>query len=332
MRPTRRGRSALLASIVALSFGCAANQAPSDFEEPASPIKAAAAEARTLSTVRVNGVELGYQSRGRGETVVFVHGSLVDYREWGPVAQQLENQYHTITYSRRYNYPNTNPLTDTDHSAVVEGEDLAALIGELELGPVDLVAVSYGAYTAMVVALRHPHLVRSLTIVEPPLLRWAPELPGGEAHYDEFFVMWRASRDAFVRGDSEAALRVALDWFVGPNGMEQLPPEVLAVLKSNSEEWRALTLSSNAFPQITPEQVHKLECPVLMISGGRSYPVLQLIDTEIEKRLANGRPRRNSRCVQRAASDLCRCNPHLSHTALALSDGGEGERKLQLPA
>ena len=41
--------------------------------------------------------------------MVFVHGSLVDYTEWGPVAQLLENRYRTIAYSRRYNFPNGNP-------------------------------------------------------------------------------------------------------------------------------------------------------------------------------------------------------------------------------
>ncbi len=281
---------ALLAGIVFCpSDVSAANKAHQGSEATVPPAEATTSEAETLSTVCVNGVELGYESRGKGETVVFIHGSLVDYREWGPVAQQLEDQYRTITYSRRYNNPNTNPLTGADHSAIIEGEDLAALVRELELAPVNLVGVSYGAYTAMAVARQHPHLVHSLTIVEPPLLRWVPGLPGGDVLYDEFFVMWQASRDAFARGDSEAALRLTLDWFVGPNGMDQLPPEVLAVLKSNIEEWRALTMSSDAFPQITPEEVHEFKFPVLMISGGRSYPILQLIDAEIEKRLANGR-------------------------------------------
>ncbi len=245
--------------------------------------------AKPLPTIRANGVKLHYQSVGAGEPIVFVHGGLVDYREWTAVAEQLKGKYHTITYSRRYNYPNNNPLAGVDHSAIIEGEDLASLIRGLGLGPVNLVGVSYGAYSAMIVALRHPKLVRSLTIVEPPLLRWAPELPGGGALYDEFFVMWNATRDAFVRGDSEAALRISLDWFVGPGGMGRLPPEDLAMLKSNIKEWRALTTSRNAFPNITRDEVKGLKIPVLMISGGKSYPILQLIDAEIERRLADGR-------------------------------------------
>jgi pimeloyl-ACP methyl ester carboxylesterase len=94
-----------------------------------------------LSTVRVNGVTLHYQIRGKGEAIVFVHGSLGDYREWGPVAQQLEDAHRTVTYSRRYNYPNSNPIAGTEHSAIIESEDLYALIYRLKLRPADLVGV-----------------------------------------------------------------------------------------------------------------------------------------------------------------------------------------------
>jgi pimeloyl-ACP methyl ester carboxylesterase len=61
------------------------------------------------------------------------------------------------------------------------------------------------------------------------------------------------------------------------------------MLKNNIKEWRALTTSRDAFPEITPEEVHGIKIPVLMISGGRSYPILQLIDAEIEKQLSFGR-------------------------------------------
>jgi non-heme chloroperoxidase len=280
-------------AVVVLIVGLALRPSIADAAHEPPPESGATAEpnapASLLSSVRVNGVTLHYQSRGKGRAIVFVHGSLADYREWGPVVQRLEDAHRTVVYSRRYNYPNSNPNVGTKHSAIIESEDLAVLIYRLKLRPVDLVGVSYGAYTAMLVALRHPELVRSLAIVEPPLLRWAPRLAGGDKLSDEFFTMWNAARDAFIRGDSEAALRVSLDWFLGPNSMDQLSEGDLATLKNNIKEWRALTTSRDAFPEITPEEVHGMKIPVLMISGGRSYPILQLIDAEIEKQLTFGR-------------------------------------------
>jgi predicted deacylase/pimeloyl-ACP methyl ester carboxylesterase/leucyl aminopeptidase (aminopeptidase T) len=243
----------------------------------------------SLSVIRVNGVEIHYHEGGSGDPIVFVHGGLVDLREWVRVANELRDTYRTIVYSRRYNYPNQNRLATTAHSSAVEAEDLAALIRELGLGPVHIAGISYGAYTALLTAIAHPELVRSLVIVEPPLLGWAPALPGGQVLHDDFMAMWNASGLAFARGDSVAALRAAIDWFVAPGAMDMIPPEFVAMLMGNIEEWRALTTSTDPFPNLTREALHGIEAPILMISGGRSYPVLQLIDDEVERNLRVGR-------------------------------------------
>lgn len=243
----------------------------------------------TLLAVRVNDAMLHYYELGSGEPIVFVHGALVDFREWGPAARELSSAYRTIAYSRRYNYPNPNRLAATDHSALVEADDLAALIRELGLGPVHVAGISYGAYTGLMTAIRHPELVRSLVIVEPALLRWAPALPGGQELYDDFMAMWKKSGDAFTLGDSLAALSAALDWFVAPGAMESIPPAFVAMLMGNIEEWRALTTSTDPFPELTPETLYSIEAPILLISGGRSYSVLRLIDGEVERHIRTGR-------------------------------------------
>ncbi len=253
------------------------------------PANLAAPEQEKLAKVRVNGVDLHYLDRGSGEPIVFVHGSLVDYREWAPVAALLGDRYQTITYSRRYNHPNTNPMTSSDHSALVESEDLVALVRALGLERVHLAGISYGAYTVLLTTLRHPEIVRSAILVEPPLMRWAPELPGGAGLADEFNRVWRATGDAFRAGDREGALRTSIDWFLGPGASDNLPPEFAAMLRGNLEEWRALTTSTDAFPTVSRDEVRAVSAPVLMISGGRTMPVLKLTDDELEKQLQGER-------------------------------------------
>jgi pimeloyl-ACP methyl ester carboxylesterase len=254
-----------------------------------APEAGAAAASAGLAMVDAGGVELHYVDRGRGDPIVFLHGGLVDYREWEAVATQLSRDHRTITYSRRYNYPNRNPFSASSHSATVEGEDLAALIRGLELGPVHLAGISYGGYAALYTALRHPELVRSVTIVEAALVHWAKELPGGDELYEDFMAMWQASADAFARDDSVAALRAAVDWFVAPGVFERLPADFLARLTSNIREWRALTTSADAFGVIAPADLQTLNVPVLMITGGRSYPLFRLVDAEVERHLPDVR-------------------------------------------
>ncbi len=68
----------------------------------------------------------------------------------------FSRHYKVIAYSRRYNFPNHNFPCVPDYSAAVDAEDLAALIMRLKLGPVHVVAHSYGGYAALFLAARHP--------------------------------------------------------------------------------------------------------------------------------------------------------------------------------
>jgi non-heme chloroperoxidase len=266
-----------------------------------------------LSKARVNGVELHYLDRGQGEPIVFVHGGLADYREWGPVAKELENGYRTITYSRRYNFPNDNRLSAPDHSAIVEAADLAALNRHLRLGAMHVVGASYGAQTALELALREPQMVRTLTLVEPPLIRWLPELPGGAALFDEFYGgTWQATGAAFERGDPMGALRISLDYFVGPGGIDKIPAEFRTALLANILEWQALTTSRDAFPPISREQIRNLQIPVLMLSGGKTYPMLRLTDNELERHLQNGR----RQIIPDGTHDVCSEQPSVCAAAI----------------
>ena len=127
----------------------------------------------------VNGVELHYISAGAGEPVILLHGGQGDYRSWEPQMAALSRYYHVISYSRRYNFPNQNPQTATNHSVLVEAADLAALIKALRLKRANLVGTSMGAATALTLAIEHPNMIRSLVLAEPPMLAWAKHFQDG---------------------------------------------------------------------------------------------------------------------------------------------------------
>ena len=243
-----------------------------------------------LHHVQVNGVELHYTDIGKGTPIVFIHGGLVDYREWLPTIDALGPGYRSIAYSRRYNYPNHNPLPDLrNHSAVVEAEDLRALIERLGIQPVNLVGVSYGGFTALLLAMEHPEMVRSLVVVEPAILSWLPDIPGGQALLDDFNSrLIIPTRSAFRSGKPDDALRVATSYFVGSNdAYDHIPSEFREMLRANIVEWEAIMTSSNAFPMVDRASVHQLSMPILMLSGEKSYAIGKAIDAELERVLVN---------------------------------------------
>lgn len=250
--------------------------------------EAAAVQDSELQPVRMNGVELHYTDRGAGAPIVFVHGGLADYREWEPVAQALPEGFRTVVYSRRHSFPNRNAPPTADHTMLREVEDVVALIEELRLGPVHIVGTSYGAFVALMVALHRPDLVRTVTAAEPPLLHWLRDIEGGREPHDRFYsTVMRPSAAAFASGDSVGALTVALDHFVGPDGINQIPPEVRAMLLANVEDWRAITTAPDALPEVTREQLAALTVPVLFLSGERSADLHRLIDPEAARVIPN---------------------------------------------
>ncbi|HET9446778.1 MAG TPA: alpha/beta fold hydrolase, partial [Steroidobacteraceae bacterium] len=116
------------------------------------------AQAGEPRKVSVDGAELHYIEQGKGEPLILLHGGQGDYRSWQPHIEALSPDHRVISYSRRYHYPNDNPLRP-DHSALVDAEDLAALVASLDLGSVHLVGTSYGALTALAFAIAHPERV-----------------------------------------------------------------------------------------------------------------------------------------------------------------------------
>ena len=239
-----------------------------------------------LQKIKVRDVELHYKILGQGRPVIFVHGGLVDYREWHPVAMSLSKNYQTIVYSRRYNFPNRNDVPLKDFSAATEAEDLAELIRALKLTDVNVVGSSYGAYTALLLALRHPDQVRSLILAEPPLMEWLKEIKGGDAVYEDFnHRLLNPIRTALKEDESNRAIQIAFEFFLGPDAMNQVPAEYVEVIRANLKEWKALTSSTNMFPAISRTEIRGIQKPVLMLSGGKTYQIGKLLDPEIEKEL-----------------------------------------------
>ncbi len=115
----------------------------------------------SLKSVDIRGEKLHYVERGEGETLIFVHGVLSDYRSFLPRVEPYSKDYHAVTYSRRYAWPNRQEFDESvDYTVRIHAADLYAFIQKLNLGKVHLVGHSYGAFTALKMALDHPEVVK----------------------------------------------------------------------------------------------------------------------------------------------------------------------------
>jgi non-heme chloroperoxidase len=280
----------------------------------APALAANAPEVAAVAAVRVNGVELHYVDRGSGVPILFIHGGLADYRELAPVADALPDGFRTVTYSRRHSFPNRNAPPRSDHSMLRDVEDAAALIEKIGLGPVHLVGTSYGAFTSLMLALHRPDLVRSVIAAEPPLLHWLADIDDGPEAYDHFYAaVMLPSAAAFAEDNPVGALTVALDYFVGPDGINQIPADFRDMLLANVEDWRAITTAPESLPQVTREQIAAISVPALLISGGKTADVHRLIDPEVERVIPNAK----RVIIAEGTHDMCSEQPAACAAAIA---------------
>jgi pimeloyl-ACP methyl ester carboxylesterase len=248
---------------------------------------AGSAESVTSAVDVGDGITLHYVERGSGTPVVFVHGSLSDYRYWDAQLSAFSGQYRAIAYSRRYNPPNENPAR-TGYSAVTDSEDLAAFVTKLRLGRVYVIGHSYGALTALFLAMRHPEVVRAVVLAEPPAIPLLRHLPveqadrGNAMFADIQKRMVEPMQRRFAAGNTEGGVETFIDYvFNDPHawaGMSQA--DRTATLRA-AHEWEVMMTSGQLFPDIDPAAVSKISVPVLVMSGGISYPFIQYIDQEL---------------------------------------------------
>ena len=107
---------------------------------------------------------LNYMTFGdeKSRPVMIVHGLYGSGRNWGVIAKRLSDQFFVITVDLRNH--GDSPWLDT-HNYHVMADDLVEVINSLNINP-NIIGHSMGGKAAMVLALKHPNLVRNLIIAD----------------------------------------------------------------------------------------------------------------------------------------------------------------------
>jgi pimeloyl-ACP methyl ester carboxylesterase len=243
-----------------------------------------------LKAVFVNGDSLHYIDIGKGDPVVFVHGTLGDYRTWKAQMDTFAKNHRVISYSRRFAYPNRQVINDSaDYSVIPHANDLAEFIKLLNLGKVHLVGHCYGGYTALLTTISHPELVRSLTLGEPPVVSLLNNVPGGDTLMNNFGLRaFVPAREEFKNNNKERAEQVFLGGVTGDSLYYlKLSQKDRDIMMDNWLELRRFVFSKLANPPITCDELKKIKTPVLLLKGDRSPLILTSIIDELDNCLTN---------------------------------------------
>ncbi len=226
-----------------------------------------------VKNIEINGREFHYVEQGDGQPpVIFIHGALDDYRCWQFQIDSFSSKYRTISYSRRFAYPNKwIGNIAQDNTIEDNAKDLAEIIRKLDLAPAHLVGASYGAFVALYCVSKNPHLAKTMVLNEPPIfgfLATSPLKEDVELHQRFRTRVLSPTQDASRVGDFKKAAQVAIDGILEiENFFEQLPEEGKQFLMDNARSLES-ELQSAMSTSFTIEDVKQITAiPTLLVKG-----------------------------------------------------------------
>jgi pimeloyl-ACP methyl ester carboxylesterase len=253
-----------------------------------------------VKTATVNGTTLAYREEGEGEPVSFVHGGESDLRTWEQQLPVVGRSYRAITYSRRFARPNEDIDPEADDPMLPHVEDLAAFLREIDAAPAHLVGNSWGAFISLLTAVRHPDVVRTLVLEEPPVLSlFMKNTPPRPAELLRLFASRPRTgiallkfgagtvapvQKAFRRGEDDKAMRIFSEGVLGRESFERLPEGRKVQMRDNLSALRAQMLGAG-FPPLGDDEVRGIGAPVLLVTGERSPLVAIRLTDRLEELL-----------------------------------------------
>jgi non-heme chloroperoxidase len=229
-----------------------------------------------LKNIEINGRQLHYVEQGGGggegqPPVIFIHGGLDDYRCWQFQVDSFSKKYRSISYSRRFAYPNKwIGNIAQDNTIEDNAKDLAELIRKLDLGPAHLVGASYGAFITLYCIFRNPELAKTMVLNEPPILSFLGRSPIKEDV--ELLQQFRTrvlnpTEGAFKRGDFKKAAQIFIDRVMEiDNFFDQLSEEDKQLLMDNARSLEG-ELESAQPSSFSIEDVKQIRIPTLIVKG-----------------------------------------------------------------
>jgi pimeloyl-ACP methyl ester carboxylesterase len=115
-----------------------------------------------MPKLRINDIDLYYESAGEGQPILFIHGLGSSNQDWEKQTPFFSKHFQAITFDLRGHGRSQKPRGP--YSMKLFASDTAELIKSLGIAPVHVVGISLGGMIAFQLAVDHPGLIRSLVI------------------------------------------------------------------------------------------------------------------------------------------------------------------------
>ncbi len=214
-----------------------------------------------------------------------IHCSLSHSGAWTALAGELSDKLHMTAFD----IPGHGKSEDWDHRGEYQAVT-TAMAADFPTGPVDVMGHSFGATVALRLAIEQPHLVRSLTLIEPVFFAVAyDDVPGLRERQN---IMQQPQIEAVARGDMVAATR-AFNALWGDDDMpwDSLPKQMrINMIKRFGAILSAgPAVEDDVGGMLRPGRIEGVSVPTLLLEGANSPEVLGLVNKGLARRLLQSR-------------------------------------------
>lgn len=213
-----------------------------------------------FKSIKVAEAELEVSDVGVGEPVVLVQTALMADELQHLATHPSLRAYRRIAYHRR-GYAGSSPA-EGSRSIEREAADCRALLDELQVARAHVVGLSFSGAISLQLAADRPHLVHTLTLIEPP--------PVHVPSASEF----RAANQRLLQTRHEHGLGAALDEFLtileGDDWrrvFEQRLPGSVAQMNQDAGTFFDVDIPALLDWRFSPTEATHVDCPVLYMGG-----------------------------------------------------------------
>lgn len=225
------------------------------------------------------GAAVYVKRQGQGAPMLMLHCSLASHEALLRLAAMVDDQFAVTLmdhpgHGRSASWAGTPSVVDLSMAQALE------LIDE----PAHVVGHSLGGLVALRMAVEAPQKISAMTLIEPVLMS-AAKGPGADQHAKD----WAPFQNAIDAGDHEAAARhfVGL-WGVGvPWG--RLPESQRRAFVSQIHLVGSTTSDVADDPAGVEASLPQITCPVTLIEGTQTQPIVAEIHDTLEAALPNVR-------------------------------------------
>ncbi len=160
-----------------------------------------------------DGVKLYFEDTGKGHPILFLHEFVGDHRSWLHQVRYFSRRYRCIVTAARGYPPSDVPTDGSDYGWETTLGDAVHVLDHLNIERTHVVGLSMGAYTGLMLAVRHGDRISALAAAS-----------GGSGAY-------LPTRDDFIKEAVASADRMQASDTVPAEGMGMAPNRIQLKIK-----------------------------------------------------------------------------------------------------